>query len=176
MYHTVIMTSGVSLFGFANIFGKFCRSDFPLFQFERQNPVLTEKIEEQEAIHLFVSKMKEIVNQTKENPMNVSAEYSLIHRLKELNKLGNHLHIVLFHTNTLGGKAAAYLLKEVLEQDFPCQIMLKEISDFDVNNRRQLNIALGKYLRSLSDELVEHHPDYTCFAPLGGYKVMTSFG
>src|SRR5690625_1366283 len=53
---------------------------------------------------------------------------------------------------------------------------MRKIYELDVDNRSLLNRALGKYLSDVSSALQEGEPRTTCFAPIGGYKVMTSLG
>lgn len=175
MYHTMIMTSGISLFSPSNFFGKLTR-ELDVLAFHRQNPILSEHETRADAEDSWLQLMKEHAKKSQAAPDSVSAEYSMVHALAKQNKLHKSLHIKLFHTNTLGGSAAAKLLQFLLEKDFSAQVSLVEIPDFDVNNRQKLNLSLGEFMKSLSDALLEGHKDFTCFAPIGGYKIMTSFG
>lgn len=170
MYNRMILTGGISLFTNRTL-----------------NPILEEgysdffKIDEKLDDEKIVL-MDEIVAYLKgklatfERHDFVSAECSMVATLQKGNRLIEQPVITLFHTDTFKGTAAAILNKWLLETYFQAQVKLVKLYDLDVNNRMILTRALGRYLSDLSDALQEGEPNSTCFAPIGGYKVMTSLG
>lgn len=174
MYSSIVMTSGVSLFSRANYFGEWThQGDF--FRFNGINPVLKEGDQEKEAIEKWLNQVSLLIPERKWPPEKVSAEYSMLYALKRKGKLGNSPNVTLIYTETLGGKAAAKLLKRVFEQDFSADVKLCPVQ-MDVTDSVKLNRLLGDYMEILRRTLQAGDPSYTCFAPIGGYKVMTSFG
>lgn len=77
----------------------------------------------------------------------------MIHALNENKKLGKKPEIILIHTNTFGGKTAAYLNKEVIEREFGAEVKLEEIKEIDVSDRMKLNHSIGDFM-----SLINKHP------------------
>ncbi|OUM86144.1 MAG: hypothetical protein BAA01_01180 [Bacillus thermozeamaize] len=174
MYHAIVMTSGVSLFGETNYFGKWTRQgDF--FQFDGPNLSLKQGVEEEKALQTWLDHAQPLLPKREWQPEKVSAEYSMLHALKRMGKLSGSPSVTLFYTETLDGKAAARLLKRVIEQDFSADVDLRPVQ-MDITDRAKLNRLLGDYMFDLSRVLRAGDPSFTCFAPIGGYKVMSWFG
>lgn len=171
------MTSGISLFNYRNYFGNWThKGNFFKMEGSNPQPLPEHKDDPEKAIQIWLNAAQELIQQKgswKEE--SVSAEYSMLHALKRQNKLREYPFIALFHTNTLGGTAAAKLLKYIIERDFSATVELHTVN-IDVADRVSLNRSLGDYMGELNDVLRQGHPSGTCFAPIGGYKVMTSFG
>lgn len=175
MYRYLTLTGGISLFGGYNFFGRATREgDF--FDFDRTNPMLKEGEEEEEVVRKWMEAMEHLLSQSTDHPKNISAEYSMLYALDREGKLANKPEVTIFHTDTLGGRASAHLLSKIMAQDFKAQVKLEEISDLDVTDRVKLNRTLGTFMQKLGENLQDRDTYSTCFAPLGGYKVMTSFG
>lgn len=96
--------------------------------------------------------------------------------LKANDKMLEEPKIILIHTDTFAGRAAAYLNKEILERDFKAEVKLDEIKDLDVTNRVKLNRSLGDFMSLVNEHLHGRHKSYVCFAPIGGYKIFSSLG
>lgn len=175
MYATVVMTGGISLFSPINIFGRKTRES-STFLFERQNPALPEGVPEKEALERWLQEMEKLLDGTRNNPKNVSAEYSMLYALKQQGLLKEEPEVVIIHTATLGGRAAALLLQKIFKRDFNARVVLEEVGELDVSSRIKLNRSLGEFMQVLGGILRSRDPFTTCFAPIGGYKVMTSFG
>lgn len=174
-YKSIVMTSGISLFAGPNTYGKYTR-ERQLLHFERSNPLLPEGLSEHEAEKLWLSAMQELKRDDQQSPQHVSAEYSLLHALHQQKQLSSQPVISLFHTETLGGRLAALWLQYLFQEDFDADVKLCPLQELNVNNRQQLNQALARFMHKLTRELEAKEPLSTCFAPIGGYKVMTSFG
>ena len=76
-------------------------------------------------------------------------------------KLGNSSNVTLIYTETLGGKAAAKLLKRVFEQDFSADVKLCP-RQMDVTDSVKLNRLLGDYIKILRRTLQAGDPSYRC--------------
>lgn len=174
MFSSIVMTSGISLFGAMNYFGRWTREG-GYFVFRGPNPSVEKGDSEERAMRKWLDAVQPLLAKREWHPEQVSAEYSMLHALKRLGKLEPSPVVTLFHTDTLGGVASAQLLKRVMEQDFSAQVRLCPVR-IDVDDRVVLNRLLGDYMYQLSKELQSGDPSGTCFAPIGGYKVMTSFG
>jgi len=99
----------------------------------------------------------------------------MLHALREKGKLGKHPKVILLLTNTVGGAISKELLCYLFEKYFQSHVEVLYV-DIDVSNPTKLNATIGDYLWKLSTALEQGEPSSTCFAPIGGYKVMTSFG
>lgn len=177
MYHHIVMTTGVSLFAGRSVFGGWTRErDYFKFEQGRHNPYLHEGTTEEQVTKQWLQEAQEVFASASQDPENVSAEYTMLHVLRKQNKLSDQPNVILFHTETLGGRLAAKLMHKVIEHDFGATVRLHGVA-IDVKNERvQLNSQIGDYMKKLSDALIWGDPTSTCFAPIGGYKVMTSFG
>ncbi|MBO8170109.1 MAG: putative CRISPR-associated protein [Thermoanaerobacteraceae bacterium] len=176
MYGAIVMTGGISLFSRNNIFGRETR-EREIFNFERTNPVLKSPGQDvDEAISDWLKEMKEAAKLTRDNPRSVSAEYSMLYALRENGKLSSNPVVTIVHTDTLGGKAAAMLLQKIAAKDFNAYVQLRELPELDVCNRTKLHKSLGLFMECVAEELKAGNRYTTCFAPIGGYKVMTSYG
>lgn len=175
MYHRIVMTGGISLFGGHNFFGKLTR-DKKLLNFDRTNPYPSDYQRAEEELKNWLNEMKNYFFQIREKEQNLSAEYSMLHSLKANGKIIEKPEVILMHTDTFAGRAAAYLNKEILEREFNVKVELDEIKDLDVTNRVKLNRSLGDFMSLVHKHLHGSHKDYVCFAPIGGYKIFSSLG
>lgn len=177
MYHHIVMTTGVSLFARHNVFGGWTR-ERNYFQFEkgRPNPYLHKGTTEAQMTKRWLQEAEAVLPAVSQDPENVSAEYTMLYSLKRRGKLSEQPHVILFHTATLGGRLAAKLLQKVFERDFRADVSLREVTVDVEAGRVLLNRQIGDFMKKVGDELRSGHPQSTCFAPIGGYKVMTSFG
>lgn len=167
------MTCGVSLLtGESNVF-YFNREGFPELGVSLQEKEITPSINE--AIEKWTQYAKRFVHEADIRPKQVSAEYSMLYALREKGKLSKHPKVVLLFTNTVGGIITEKLLTYLIEKKFQANVNVLYV-DIDVEKPKQLNMAIGHYMWILSNALGQGEPKTTCFAPIGGYKVMTSFG
>lgn len=172
MYHTVVMTCGVSIFGSDNIFSQ-KSNDKPDINVSLQEKAEKEQIDSIKEKYLQFART--VDSEILEKPTEVSAEYSMLYALREKGKLGKHPKVILLLTNTVGGEISKELLCYLFEKYFQSHVEALFV-DIDVSNPAKLNTTIGDYLLKLSIALEQGEPNSTCFAPIGGYKVMTSFG
>ncbi|MFP4350385.1 MAG: hypothetical protein ACLFQY_18995, partial [Desulfococcaceae bacterium] len=111
-----------------------------------------------------------------ESPKKVSAEYSLLHALQKAKRLGDSPRVVFIHTDSFGGRAAVTVLAPLCRADFNAHVTCKEVADIDPSDRERMQRSLGGYMQIVAASLEEGDAGFTCFAPLGGYKVMTALG
>lgn len=168
MYQDIVIISGISL---VNNYRTIIKKEFQVF-FEEDETLNDEKEMYSDKVIDYLKEYFKMENVD----ANVSAEVSIVHTLQRQNRLIKSPHITLFYTDTFKGRTSGLLNQWLLENNFGAFVKLKEIYDVDVNNRVVLNRALGKYLSDVGESLQEGHPNSTCFAPLGGYKVLTSLG
>lgn len=112
------------------------------------------------------------------DPKKVSAEYSVLWALRKEGRLAPKPVLTLFYTDTPEGRRAFGILEKVLTQEFSAAVNGIPVRDFDVTDRRKLKASVADFLRDLGAKLHELRVAGLpgAFAPLGGYKVMTSFG
>ncbi len=173
MYHTVVMTCGVSLLtGGSNVFF-IKREGFPELHVSLQEKEITSGISEE--IENWVQCAKRVAHEVDDKPKQVSAEYSMLYALRKRGKLSERPTVILLFTKTVGGIITEKLLCYLFEKQFQADVKVLYV-DIDVKNPKQLNTTIGDYMWKLSNALGQGEPNSTCFAPIGGYKVMTSFG
>ncbi|MBP7553375.1 MAG: hypothetical protein KA885_08105 [Spirochaetes bacterium] len=174
MFKTVIMTGGISLFAQNNIIGKFLREN-NIVDFERTNPVLKENQDREKIIKDIVGKCAPKFCESVNNPKNVSAEYSMLMAIK--NSLDKEIEVILFYSDTFGGALSYELISRIIKNDFNAEIIGYMIDELDLNNAHQANKSISIFMKKLGKELETRIGlNSVCFAPIGGYKVMTSFG
>lgn len=101
----------------------------------------------------------------------------MIHALNRIGRLGPGARVVLIHSTTFGGKAAVTLLEHILPCCFDVRVNVQEVPDLNVDDSSGLRRSLAEFMSLTATELERGgSPDVTCFAPVGGYKVMTSLG
>lgn len=154
-YTSVIFTAGVSLFSRGNVFGMVTHEK-GLLKFDKTNPISPPNRDQDVVIREWLAEMRSFIKEAANNPANVSAEYSLLQALKENRQLASNPEVILFHTDTLGGRAAAQLLKAAIAEDFDAAVVLKEVQDFDVKDRVRLNKSLGAFMQLLGETLEQH--------------------
>lgn len=178
-YSRVVITCGVSAFGGANAPRKWVvERGLLVFAPERQNPEPPEGKNETEALKAIERGLANVaeLDAIASDPKRVSAEYSALHALWRKQRIVEHgLQVVMIHTDTLGGKAAALILRRLIERRFRATVDLMECS-INVNDQKELRYNLGDFMHKVATALRHHDSRATCFAPLGGYKVMTSLG
>jgi len=170
MYNRIIITSGVSL-----IFNNRQLIEEKNEDFFKLNEQLTDKaiqVSDELIEHLTNALEKVELEQLQQK----SAEISMVTVLQQREQLIQHPYITLFYTDTLKGRTAAFVNKQILENVCGATVDMRKIFELDVDNRSLLNRGLGKYLSDVSRALLEGERRSTCFAPIGGYKVMTSLG
>jgi hypothetical protein len=106
----------------------------------------------------------------------ISAECSLLHQLHTNKRLSDSPHVALVYSDTFGGEAAARLVARVVEERFSAAVSLRRSRDLAIEDARKLAISLGDFMAVVSEELEKGEVSSTCFAPIGGFKVMTALG
>ncbi|WP_129678076.1 CRISPR-associated protein [Candidatus Chloroploca sp. Khr17] len=176
IYHHVVITAGISLFAATNVYGKLAR-DQELFRFDRSNPLPLEHETEEEARLRWADFCRNADPAlAKAKPEHISAEFSLLNVLEKQKRLGKNPQVTLIVTNTLGGRGSAEFIARLLRITFGAEVRTKIIDDLDVNQPTMLLRSLGQFMQIVAQELDGKDPSFTCFAPVGGYKVMTSLG
>jgi putative CRISPR-associated protein (TIGR02619 family) len=105
----------------------------------------------------------------------VCAEYSALAALRQAGRLVDCPQLVIIHTDTFGGTAAAILVSRLLERDFYATVTLQPVA-LNVDDRNELRHGVGNFMQLVAAALQGYDTSTTCFMPLGGYKVMTSLG
>lgn len=181
MYQTIVMTCGVSLvYSGGNLFAKKIEELLPAINIRKQdflkllNTNETSK-EIEDLLFQWIEQSHMYFQEAKQYPNRVSAEYSMMYELKKRGKLAQYPRVVLILTNTVGGKLVKPLLKNLFEEHFSAVVDALYVN-IDVKETKRMSETLGDYMRNVGDALSEGEPSSTCFAPIGGYKVMTSLG
>lgn len=167
-FNKVIITGGTSIFGKNNYLNEVAVDVCNLNNLVRKGEINLE-----EAINICKSKQF-LVNE--EHYKRISAEFSVINELKKSKRLSENFEVTILHTDTKDGCLAAEINKKIIEQEFKTSVKLVEVENIDVSNSRKLRENLGDFMDKLSRELVQSYKDYTFFAPIGGYKIMTYLG
>lgn len=178
-YHHIVLTSGISLFSPNNVFRKWA-DELGLFVYERTNPIPAEGLTEKEASTRWEAAVRarvmELQRLAMDNPESVSAEYSMLHSLKSAGRLGPSPQVVMIHTNSLGGRAAVCLLGTLIPMVFEAHVGRRPVDDIDPRDRDRMRRSLGGFMDAVAGALEGGDRSVSCFAPVGGYKVMTSLG
>lgn len=175
----LVITAGISAISERNALGRLLRANpgTLIFPERQQNPVLRDGTTEQAEQHAReCCCTKEALAAVAADPKSVSAEYSLLHALRGMGSLHDKPTVVLLHTDTLAGRISAQAVAGLIEPAFSATCRLRPIASLDTSNQRALQAGLGAFMHQVVNELREVDPSYACFAPQGGYKVMTSLG
>lgn len=174
-YSRVVMTSGVSAFGARNQLRAWAEEHGLLSWPDPKdlNPSLAPGLAPEHAYQRLRDANHDLPEVT--DSEKVSAEYSAMHTLRSERGLANRPRVVLIHTDSVGGSAAAILVGMLLERDFGAEVDLRSVS-LDLRDRVALRYGLGGFMQRVAAALGEGEPSTTAFIPLGGYKVMTSLG
>lgn len=177
LYHTVVMTCGISLLQGNNYFsvtkedGAF-KGMFPARVLQRSIDDLDGELEEQ--IERYWEKARNVLPNVHQFKESISAEYSIIEALRKQNKLSDKITIHLILTKTIGGYICETLLRMIFEKEgHRVHVQYVEMA---VEKAEELKHQTAEYLKKLADALVQGEPETTCFAPIGGYKIMTALG
>lgn len=175
IFHSVIITAGTSALAPFNLAGAWLKEQSDVVacvgQPAQWRP--SGSYDEVEALAEITKRLGQLPAASE--PMKVSAEYSLLHALRKAKRLGASTpRLTLICTDTFDGKLAAACIKRALERDFGAYVEELRVDDFNVDDRRRFQQGLGNVLSRISEALRNHDPSSTCFAPIGGFKVMTS--
>lgn len=175
MYNTVVMTCGISLLTGNNYFSLQNRGETESIKpSDLQEREITPEIGEE--IALFLEKAKKEIDEALKNPNAISAEYSMIHTLIKNRKLiEKKMKIILIATDTVGGRICIPLLSSIFRKRFDADVE-ELFTKISVSSHKEFKEQLGDFLCKLGEALSVGDPGSTCFAPIGGYKVMTSLG
>jgi putative CRISPR-associated protein (TIGR02619 family) len=176
MYHTVVMTCGISLIQGKSYFsvtrdGQF-KGLLPYRELQKSITELTADLEVQ--IENYIEKARKYLRDVSEHRESICAEYSMINALKRQKKLTKDVKVTLIFTNTIGGFVCEQLLRLIFEKE-GIHVNVQYI-DMTVANEKDLKNQSATYLKRLGDALAQGDPDTTCFAPIGGYKILTALG
>ncbi len=178
MYHRIVMTAGISTFGPNNAPGKWLRQEATnvarIERFQLLHPTSKKDLDEagREALHAAWRKDRPAL----EDPSAISAEYSMLLALRAANRLADNPVVVLIATDTPIGQAATDIIGDLLQRDFGATVTRRHVDELNVMSRPKMRRSLGAFMGLVASELRAGEPRSTCFAPLGGFKVMTSLG
>ncbi|WP_207669335.1 hypothetical protein [Fonticella tunisiensis] len=117
--------------------------------------------------------LKSILDISSISPKRVSAEFSILNALKNEEELFNEFTTTIFYTKSHDGKLAALINQYIISKYFNADVKIVEIDNVDVKDRIKLKKSFGDFMQKLSNTLLEQDKEYTFFAPIGGYKVLT---
>jgi putative CRISPR-associated protein (TIGR02619 family) len=177
-FHRLVVTCGVSIFAEGNA-GRPWAAGIGAVQFPKPgpNPEPAEGLDERDAHELLARACARGPSGPPDvrDPKRVSAEYSVLNALEAQGRLGPNPFILLIHTKSFAGEAAALVLSKVIERDFGARTEREGVT-IRVEDREGLRHDLGAFMHKVAAGLRGHDPESACFAPLGGYKIMTSLG
>lgn len=174
-YHSIVITAGISVFHPANVYRNWTEQT-EIFRFERTNPIAANEDSKGSIEQWRVACRNVSTRAANASPDRVSAEYSLLRALRAQQLLADRPQVVLIHTDTLGGQAAAILLERVITGAFDAHLQRQPVPDLDANDRATLSSSLGSFMEKIARALEAGERGSTCFAPIDGYKVMTALG
>ncbi|MBN2799414.1 MAG: CRISPR-associated protein [Deltaproteobacteria bacterium] len=174
-YQHAVITAGTSLLAPSNAYGKLARA-LPQLRFAGPRALPAEGLSPEQATDAFVEAASASERLHGPAPLQVSAEYSMLHALRRNQRLAPHPTVTLIHTATFDGALAARWVKVLIEEDFDATVTLRPVEDFNVSDRARLKQGIGAFMAAVATALDGREPTSTCFAPIGGYKVMTSMG
>lgn len=173
-FHSVILTSGTSALAPFNLAGSWLKAQADVVQSVGQPARWSASagVSPEEALEAVTKRLHQLPALA--DPMKVSAEYSLLHALQKERSLGKSPRITLVATDTLDGRLASACVRHLIEREFGAYVEESLVADFNVDERRRFQQGLGNVLAKISEALRNHDASSTCFAPVGGFKVMTS--
>jgi putative CRISPR-associated protein (TIGR02619 family) len=178
-YNRIVATCGVSVFSPRHPYRKWAEQRGLLaFAEQAQNPSPPAGMSEEDARTIWLRTCTTPGADgppEPDTPKLVSAEFSALHALRQENRLADRVHLVLIHTDTFGGEAAAVLLEALIGREFAATVRRVKVP-MNVADREDLRNNLGGFMHAVAESLRGGDRQSTCFAPLGGYKVMTSLG
>ena len=170
IYHRIIMTAGTSALARPNAPNRWLAENAKeLVTWHRERPVPRDVT----VIDDLLRDWRDSLPDTPE-PKSVSAEYSILYALRALGRLGPKPTVVLLSSDTVDGKLAAAMVGSLLERDFNAHVETRMVGDLDAEQPASMRRALGAFMNQVAVALEGGDPQTTCFAPLGGYKIMTS--
>lgn len=175
-YHQVVLTAGISVFAPRNVFGAWAR-ETGLFAFTGISPAPGDDLEPEACLAAWDERCRQVdIAPAQQQPTNVSAEVSLLQALQARHRLGAEPGVTLVVTDTFAGRAAATLVRRCIERLFGGHVSYRFIADIAVDEPERLRRSLGAMMGEIAQALGGGDPSFTCFAPVGGYKVITSLG
>jgi hypothetical protein len=176
LYHQVVLTAGVSVFNLRNVFGAWSR-EAGIFAFKGITPSPAAGLDPEPCLGAWDERCRRVnLGPARQQPEDVSAEVSLLHALHKRGRLGRAPTVTLILTDTFAGRAAGALVRRCVERMFDATVGCKYIADIAVDEPERLRRSLGAMMGEVAQSLEGGDPSITCFAPVGGYKIITSLG
>jgi putative CRISPR-associated protein (TIGR02619 family) len=173
-FHRVVLTSGTSAFTGKNRFARWA-ADGGLVRVE--GPKVHPPGDDPElALERLMAALGHLPPVAPEDLRTVSAECAVVHALRTHHRLAHEPEVVIVCSDTFGGVAAARLVERVLARSLGARVKVQSAPDLDAEARIAFVRSLGRLMAELVKALGAGMPDTTCFAPIGGYKVMTALG
>lgn len=173
-YHRIVLTTGTSIFTGQNAFVPDVQKS-GLLKFSGHQVDAGIDAPEEEVLEQWRSWVSQQAF-PRADPAKISAECSILHQLRQARMLAPSPVVSLIHSDTLAGEAAALLAQRAIRDRFDASVSLRRASDLGVEDPLRLSRSLGRFMAVVSEELEKGEPSSTCFAPIGGFKVMTALG
>ena len=175
MFNRIVMTAGVSvLFTRSNLLAEDLK---PFYQDERVND---EEPLDKDAVKAVFLECKQLIEtrirQVEGYLDSLSVEVSLLNALKERNSLESAPKVSFIVSSTGTGYLASLINKHLLESLYGADVSIDIVEDLRVDSKVSMKRSIAYFMDKVYERLSEGEPNTTCFAPVGGYKVMTSYG
>ena len=175
MYQRLIATSGTSAIGGGNVGMVWLKQQTELVRVEGMPPRPVPVTSAEEAVSALLQRWT-TASPPVADPTRVSAEYSVLHALRQHRRIAASPDVVMIHSDTFDGRLAARMAGHLIERDFGARVQYRTTADLDARRPAELRRSLGAFMHEVGRALREGEPGSTCFSPIGGYKVMTALG
>ncbi|GAB4210917.1 MAG: hypothetical protein OHK0013_32080 [Sandaracinaceae bacterium] len=172
--HRVVVTSGTSALTGKNMFVTWAR-DTGLVRVDGASATCAVD-DAMEALEQFRQKVGQLPVVSASELGSVSAECAIVQALHDEKRLAAEPDVAIVCSDTFAGQAAAELVKRVLERSVGACVKVRRTADLDAESHGAFVRSLGQMMADVLDELRVGDPGSTCFAPIGGYKVMAALG
>ena len=175
MFHRIVMTAGVSaVFTPNNVLAKELKAFWDDAGRNDQEPFDQEAMKD--LFHGLQHTIREWEDAYRSKPDSVSVELSLLSALNERNQLASSPKVSLLTSSTNSGYFASLVNAFILEQIYGADVTTDLVDDLRVDSTIDMKDMLGNFMDKVYQRLAEGEPSTTCFAAVGGYKVMTTYG
>lgn len=173
--HRVVLTSGTSALTGSNYFVDFARRSGH-FQWPTSHAVRCSSEDEDAAIAAWKQSLGQLPAVELGSLASISAECAVVDALVRQKTLAAEPDVAIVCSDTFSGYAAALLVARVLERALGARVTIAQSGDLDAEARTAFVRSLGRFMADVLQQLSAGVPANTCFAPIGGYKVMSALG
>ena len=175
MFNRIVMTAGVSaMFTGGNLLAETLQDLWKGTSLDDQKPFDQEAVKDLFHDHQHAIKEQEEIVRSK--PASVSVELSLLSALNERNQLASSPKVSLLTSSTNSGYYVSLVNAFILEQMYGADVTIDLVDELRVDSTIDMKNMLGKFMDKVYQRLAEGEPSTTCFAAVGGYKIMTTYG